>query len=238
MLSEPADGRTVDGAADDRFRRPCGDRQRALVDGTHLRIQTDKAIRVHPGRADRHSRRATGRCSTEDAANRAATAPIRSAPFARRSLCMISMNPASTFIAAAIAPGSSGTWAGASRSDVPFTPSRARLKRWCWVPASRWTSTGMPARASQCCTMKRSTGKPTAHGAVASRRKPDELRRLKLRRPSGEITDETVLLLDDLAALVRGRRGAPGYPDPARPQGGRRRRSTGTLPSRRFAAGA
>ena len=51
--------------------------------------------------------------------------------------------------------------------------------------------------------MKRSTGETDGHGAVALAG-PDDLRRLKLRRPSGEITDETVLLLDDLAALVRG----------------------------------
>lgn len=87
------------------------------------------------------------------------------------------------------------------RDDVPFTPSRAReamaLGASFEVDLNRHAGAGFVVLHDE--TLDRETD---GHGPVVAAG-PDELRRLKLRRPSGEITDEKVLLLDDLAALVR-----------------------------------
>ena len=88
------------------------------------------------------------------------------------------------------------------RTDVPFTPSRAReamaLGASFEVDLNPHAGAGFAVLHD--ATLDRETD---GHGLVADAA-PDELRRLKLRRPSSEITGETVLLLDDLAALVRG----------------------------------
>lgn len=88
------------------------------------------------------------------------------------------------------------------RSDVPFTPSRAReamaLGASFEVDLNPHADAGFVVLHDE--TLDRETD---GHGPVLATA-PDELRRLKLRRPSGEITDEKVLLLDDLADLVRG----------------------------------
>jgi glycerophosphoryl diester phosphodiesterase len=87
------------------------------------------------------------------------------------------------------------------RSDVPFTPSRAHeamaLGASFEVDLNRHAGAGFAVLHDE--TLDRETD---GHGPVMAAR-PDALRRLKLRRPSGEITDEKVLLLDDLADLVR-----------------------------------
>lgn len=88
------------------------------------------------------------------------------------------------------------------RSDVPFTPSRAQeamaLGASFEVDLNPHAGAGFAVLHDE--TLDRETD---GHGPVLDTA-PDELRRLKLRRPSGEITDEKVLLLDDLSALVRG----------------------------------
>lgn len=88
------------------------------------------------------------------------------------------------------------------RSDVPFTPSRAHeamaLGASFEVDLNRHAGAGFAVLHDE--TLDRETD---GHGPVIAT-VPDELKRLKLRRPSGEVTDEAVLLLDDLAALVRG----------------------------------
>ena len=87
------------------------------------------------------------------------------------------------------------------RSDVPFTPSRAHeamaLGASFEVDLNRHAGAGFAVLHDE--TLDRETD---GHGPVIGTG-PDDLRRLKLRRPSGEITDEKVLLLDDLATLVR-----------------------------------
>lgn len=88
------------------------------------------------------------------------------------------------------------------RADVPFTPSRAQeamaLGASFEVDLNPHAGAGFAVLHDG--TLDRETD---GHGPVAETM-PEDLRRLKLRRPSGEITDEKVLLLDDLAALVRG----------------------------------
>ncbi len=87
------------------------------------------------------------------------------------------------------------------RSDVPFTPSRTAeamaLGASFEVDLNRHAGAGFAVLHDE--TLDRETD---GHGSVIAA-EPDALRRLKLRRPSGEITDEKVQLLDDLAALVR-----------------------------------
>lgn len=89
-----------------------------------------------------------------------------------------------------------------ARTDVPFTPSRTReamaLGASFEVDLNPHAGAGFAVLHD--ATLDRETD---GHGPVLEAT-PDELRRLKLRRPSGEITEEKVLLLDDLAALVRG----------------------------------
>ncbi len=88
------------------------------------------------------------------------------------------------------------------RSDVPFTPSRAHeamaLGASFEVDLNPHAGAGFAVLHDD--TLDRETD---GRGPVLATA-PDELRELKLRRPSGEITEEKVLLLDDLAALVRG----------------------------------
>ncbi|WP_370677019.1 glycerophosphodiester phosphodiesterase [Pleomorphomonas sp. PLEO] len=87
------------------------------------------------------------------------------------------------------------------RSDVPFTPNRTAEAM--AVGASFEVDLNPHAGAGFAVLHDETLDRETdGHGPVASAR-PDDLRRLKLRRPSGEITDEKVLLLDDLAGLVR-----------------------------------
>lgn len=87
------------------------------------------------------------------------------------------------------------------RFDVPFTPSRAHeamaLGASFEVDLNRHGGAGFAVLHD--ATLDRETD---GHGPVIAAG-PEVLRRLKLRRPSGEITGEKVLLLDDLAALVR-----------------------------------
>lgn len=89
-----------------------------------------------------------------------------------------------------------------ARTDVPFTPSRTAeamaLGASFEVDLNPHAGAGFAVLHD--ATLDRETD---GHGPVGSVL-PDDLRRLKLRRPSGEITDEKVLLLDDLATLVRG----------------------------------
>lgn len=88
------------------------------------------------------------------------------------------------------------------RSDVPFTPSRTveamALGASFEVDLNRHASAGFAVLHDE--TLDRETD---GHGPVIAAL-PADLKRLKLRRPSGEITDEAVQLLDDLAGLVRG----------------------------------
>ncbi|PIO96933.1 glycerophosphodiester phosphodiesterase [Pleomorphomonas carboxyditropha] len=87
------------------------------------------------------------------------------------------------------------------RADVPFTPSRTAeamaFGASFEVDLNRHAGAGFAVLHD--ATLDRETD---GHGPVIAAG-PDALRRLKLRRPSGEITGEKVLLLDDLAALVR-----------------------------------
>lgn len=87
-------------------------------------------------------------------------------------------------------------------SDVPFTPSRTveamALGASFEVDLNRHAAAGFAVLHDD--RLDRETD---GHGPVIAA-SPADLKRLKLRRPSGEITDETVQLLDDLAALVRG----------------------------------